>query len=165
MNVLWLKVLSKALISLGLQQILGEPCIFTDYHGILLFFYVDDVVFILATPPRRGIDTETTRDLHFDNFSKLRFFLGVRVIRDKEDLIYLCQDSYIEKLVKDYNIDTAAKTPLTLLPLGNLETPTANVTARHDQREGSLTAKELDQESQKPVKAAYTSKAFTVGCI
>ena len=44
--LLWLRELSTALVSLGLQQIPGEPCLFTDHHGIILFFYVNDIVFI-----------------------------------------------------------------------------------------------------------------------
>jgi hypothetical protein len=38
------------------------------------------------------------------NMSELKFFFDVRIIRDNRD-IYLCQDSYINKLTIEYLID------------------------------------------------------------
>ena len=46
---------------------------------------------------------------------QLRFFLGVRVIQDG-DHIYLCQDSYVDKLIIEYVVDTS-KSPSSPLPL------------------------------------------------
>ena len=36
--------------------------------------------------------------------SQLRFFLDVRVIQN-DDHIYLCQNSYVDKLITEYKID------------------------------------------------------------
>ena len=40
------------------------------------------------------------------DMSQLRFFLDVRVIQN-DDHIYLCQNSYVDKLIIEYEIDTS----------------------------------------------------------
>jgi len=40
--LLWLQELTAMLIDLGLQNISGEPCLFTNDDGIILFFFIDD---------------------------------------------------------------------------------------------------------------------------
>ena len=44
--LLWLQELTAALIDLGLRNIPGEPCLFTNDDGVILFFYVDDIVLL-----------------------------------------------------------------------------------------------------------------------
>ena len=43
--LLWLKEFSKTLLQLGLHQIPGEACLFTNGH-VIVFFYVDDIVLL-----------------------------------------------------------------------------------------------------------------------
>lgn len=50
---LWLKLLSGTLVDIGLRQVPSPPCGFTDFKGIIVFFFVDDVVFIFPKN-RRG---------------------------------------------------------------------------------------------------------------
>ena len=62
---------------------------------------------------------------------KLKWFLGIRVIRDREQhKIWLCQDSYIDKLANKFGVNKSqkyAKTPLEVTPLLPYEgTATAN---------------------------------------
>lgn len=45
----------------------------------------------------------------------LRWFLGIRVLRDrKQKKLWLCQDSYIEKITKSFNLHYSkpAQTPM-----------------------------------------------------
>ncbi|KAI0991690.1 hypothetical protein K3495_g16497, partial [Podosphaera aphanis] len=42
---LWLKLLSGTLSDIGLHQVPGQPCVYTDFRGIVIFFFVDDLVF------------------------------------------------------------------------------------------------------------------------
>ena len=45
---LWLKFLSGTLKDIGLNQVPGQPCVYTDFDGIIVFFFVDDLsLFIL----------------------------------------------------------------------------------------------------------------------
>ena len=51
--LLWLRTLSMRCTEMGLHQIPGEPCLFTNQNGVILFFYVDDIV-IAYRPDQRG---------------------------------------------------------------------------------------------------------------
>src|SRR5438552_13384009 len=44
--LLWLQELMAALTDLGLRNIPGEPCLFTNNDGIIFFFYVDDIILL-----------------------------------------------------------------------------------------------------------------------
>jgi hypothetical protein len=50
----------------------------------------------------------------------IKFFLDVRIIQTIES-IYLVQDTYIDKLVKNYKINTNSKASLTSLPIEDIE--------------------------------------------
>ena len=107
-SLLWLRELFSTLVALDLQQILEESCLFIDHQEIILFFYVDDIVFIFVS--NRSLDVEILVQklkLRFElrDMSQLKFFLDVRVIQNDEN-IYLCQNSYVDKLIIEYEIDT-----------------------------------------------------------
>ena len=73
----------KTLVILDLQQISEESCLFIDYHEIILFFYVDDIVFIFVSNRTLNVDILVQKlKQRFDlrDMSQLRFFLDVRVI-------------------------------------------------------------------------------------
>ena len=51
----------------------------------------------------------------------MKFFLGVRVIRNfQQETVSSVQDTYREKLIKDYDLDIVKKAPSTPLP-GEIE--------------------------------------------
>ena len=83
--LLWLQKLTATLLDLGLRNIPGEPCLFTNDDAVILFFYVDDIV-LLYHPTKR----ETAQHLkwslqqHFEirDLGDLQWFLGVRVLCD-----------------------------------------------------------------------------------
>lgn len=50
----------------------------------------------------------------FRDLGQLQYFLGIRIIHNIDNRrIYMCQDGYIDKLIKDYKIDTSSKSPST----------------------------------------------------
>ena len=115
--LIWLQEFSRTLKSLGLTQIPESQCLYTNGR-ILLFFYVDDVVILY----HRSHQSEFQRlkdgllsTYAFKDLGALKWFLGIRIIRDRElKKLWLCQDSYIKKMAKTYNLDQGAsfKTPL-----------------------------------------------------
>ncbi|RMZ79296.1 hypothetical protein DV736_g6685, partial [Chaetothyriales sp. CBS 134916] len=122
--LLWQKLLSKVLIELGLQQAAEEPCLFIN-DWLIVFFFVDDIVSMY-----RQSDTEKavqfTKQLtgHFQmrDLGDLRWFLGIRVARDREKrLIWLSQDSYIENIAVRFALDKQKGYPSTPLPIEPLE--------------------------------------------
>ena len=116
----WLRELTSKCIELGLYQIPGELCLFTDHAGILLFFYVDDLVVIFRVDRERDAERLITKlkgFFKFTNQGRLGFFLGVRCIQNYDaGTMTLVQDAFIIKLVKKYDIDITSKPPKTPLP-------------------------------------------------
>jgi hypothetical protein len=76
-----------------------------------MFFYVDDIVFAFAAFRKKDAENLIRRlkDI-FDmrNFDSLNFFLDVRILQ-KSNTIWLIQNFYINKLIKDYAINIEYK--------------------------------------------------------
>uniref|UniRef100_A0A093UNR6 Retrovirus-related Pol polyprotein from transposon TNT 1-94 n=2 Tax=Talaromyces marneffei PM1 TaxID=1077442 RepID=A0A093UNR6_TALMA len=109
--LLWQKEFTAALIELGFEQISEEICLFRNKDGIILFFYVDDVVTLFK--PEKEAHAKELWDRLMSKYparamGELSWFLGTRIIRDNE-ASYLCQDSYIEEVAKRYNLDTSKR--------------------------------------------------------
>ena len=98
---LWQKRLTGVLCQLGFQQIPREPCCMA-MEGILIFFYVDDIV--LASPKgktarAKEIMKELNKTFKLTGGGDLQWFLGVEVIRDRNRrLIWLSQAAYVSKI-------------------------------------------------------------------
>ena len=123
--LLWLRNFSSTLTSLGLVQIPGEPCLFTDNNGIIIFFYVDDIV-VLYQPTRRAsamrLIGQLDNEYEMRHIGELQWFLGVRIIRNRQlGKLWLSQLTYINKLAVDHKINTSAKAPSTPLPYEELK--------------------------------------------
>jgi hypothetical protein len=68
---------------------------------------VNDIVIIFRsskTSDVKRLVQKLNARFEFKNMSELKFFLDVRIIRDDRD-IYLCQDSYMNKLTIEYLIN------------------------------------------------------------
>jgi hypothetical protein len=106
-SLLWFKEFIQTFISLNMQQIFDEFCLFIDYQNIILFFYVNDIVIIFRSfrtfDVKRLVQRLNAR-FKLKNMSELKFFLDVRIIRNERD-IYLCQDNYMNKLMIEYLIN------------------------------------------------------------
>jgi hypothetical protein len=120
--LLWLRILTTKCLELGLKLISGEPCLFISGDGIIMFFYVDDIVFAYRTDRKRAAESYIARlksMFEMRDMESVKFFLGVRVIQIGS--IYLVQDTYIDKLVKDYKINTNSKASSISLSIGGIE--------------------------------------------
>ena len=142
--LLWLKEVTSTLLLLRLIPVPGVDCLFTD-GSIILFFYVDDFVILYRQQDKAKfleLEAKLLSKYEIRSLGDLSSFLGIRIIRNDEKL-YLCQDSYIEKLAEKY--DTAAtsiiaKTPLSTDPLVDYDgVATAGQIHAFQQRIGSLT--------------------------
>jgi hypothetical protein len=85
---------------------------------MLIFFYVDDIVCCCRKEHllRMNAIIETLcRRYEMHYMGELSWFLGIRVMRDRPNRkLWLCQDSYIDKMVKRYHLEyrKALNTPL-----------------------------------------------------
>ncbi|KAJ8113220.1 hypothetical protein OPT61_g4599 [Boeremia exigua] len=104
---LWYKHLTTTLEKLGLQQVPGVPCLFSNDH-LIVFFFVDDIVVVVAPENKdtyRQFDQQLRAAYDIRFLGELKWFLGIRVIRDRsQKKIWLMQDSFINKVAAKYNI-------------------------------------------------------------
>jgi hypothetical protein len=114
--LLWLRILIDKCIELELNFIFDELCLFFDDNEILMFFYVNDIVFAFIASRKKNAENLIRRlkDI-FDvrNLNSLNFFFDVRILQ-KLDTIWLIQNFYMNKLIKNYviNIEYKATTLL-----------------------------------------------------
>jgi hypothetical protein len=122
--VLWYRNLTTALEDLGLQPVPGVNCLFAN-DWLILFFYVDDIVAICQKENldrMRFFEKSLMERFEMRVLGKLKWFLGIRITRDRVNRkIWLCQDSYISKMVAKFHLEEmkCPKTPLADLPRTN----------------------------------------------
>jgi hypothetical protein len=127
--LMWLNEFKGTLTELGLVQIPESPCLFTNGR-IIVFFYVDDVV-ILYHPKHESEFYEFKAALlnkyEFKDLGDLKWFLGIRIVRDLEQhKVWLCQDSYIEKIARTFHLETGPRFDTPMATIHNNLLPNQN---------------------------------------
>lgn len=111
---LWFEDLSRTLVSMGFKSIPEAPCLFTNGR-ILIFFYVDDIAVLNRTEDiehANEVRKALNEKYQLRDLGELQWFLKIRVIRDrKARKIWLCQDTYIKKMVNKYNLGERIHAP------------------------------------------------------
>jgi hypothetical protein len=95
------------LLLLGLKQVPGFPCLYTN-KWLILFVYVDDIVMAFHSSNYR-LHHEFKRSMqeHYNLkcLGPLGWFLGICVVRDIESRkLWLIQDAYIDKVATQFGI-------------------------------------------------------------
>jgi hypothetical protein len=93
-------------------------CLFTS-SKLIVFFFVDDIVVLFHHSDVHFYDQFKAKlmvQVKLREIGDLTWFLGIRVLRDRiRNKIWLCQDSYLEKMARKFNLlHKKAKTPLTI---------------------------------------------------
>ena len=116
---LWYKQLHHVLVDMGFEPVLKMKCLFINQNShVLLFFFVDDIVILYDRIYTFEIDhfqTQLFERFEMRYMKKLKWFLDIHITRLRiKHFLSLCQDSYIEKLIKKFNINPKIKTPILL---------------------------------------------------
>jgi hypothetical protein len=105
--LLWLKNFSKTLQELGLMEVPGEPCLYSN-DWLVVLCYVDDIVALCRTndlPRLRVFENALMEHYEMREMGQISWFLGIRIIRGHNlKCIWLCQDSYIGKITAKFNL-------------------------------------------------------------
>jgi hypothetical protein len=110
-SLLWLRILIDKCIKFELNFIFDEFCLFFDNNEILMFFYVNDIVFAFTASREKDAENLIRRLKNiFDmkDLNSLNFFLDVRILQ-KFDTVWLIQNFYMNKLIKNYVINIEYK--------------------------------------------------------
>jgi Reverse transcriptase (RNA-dependent DNA polymerase) len=114
--LLWQKELKSALQAIGFNPVPHEPCCLTR-DGILVFFYVDDIVFAYKKNREtlvKNLVEKLKAKYNLTGGNELQWFLGIEVIRDRErNLIWLSQSSYIDKIANLADSSPPDQIPMT----------------------------------------------------
>ncbi|KJZ70650.1 hypothetical protein HIM_09970 [Hirsutella minnesotensis 3608] len=118
--LLWHRELTATLRRIGFKSVPHEPCCLT-LKGIIVFFYVDDIVFAYHRKDgAKARDLETQLQTHYKltGGKDLQWFLGIEILRDREQqLIWLSQSSYIDKIGKLASSRPPSTTPMSAIEL------------------------------------------------
>jgi hypothetical protein len=115
-SLLWSRILIDKYIEFELNSIFDEFCLFSNDNEILMFFYMNDIIFAFITSRKKDAENLIRRLKNiFDmrDLNSLNFFRDVRILQ-KFDTIWLIQNFYMNKLIKNYviNIEYKATTLL-----------------------------------------------------
>lgn len=95
--ILWQRDLTTKLINLDFEPVPHELCCFIR-GGLLVFFYVDDIVFVYKKELASQVEEVVQKLKSFYDLiggDDLQWFLGIEVIRDRNaGLIWLSQSAY-----------------------------------------------------------------------
>jgi hypothetical protein len=129
--LLWFKEFSSTLVELKLVMVKEDVCVFTN-GWMLVFFFVDDITLLCKTadlPRLESFVQNLMQRYELRDLGELSWFLGIRILRDRpRRRLWLCQDSYIEKIVSKFHLDDVkpATTPMVteeLIPYEGQATP------------------------------------------
>lgn len=118
--LLWQKHFTDTLTRIGFKRVPHESCCYTK-DGVLIFFYVDDIVLAFEERKRdlvNRITDQLKQAYTLTGGDSLQWFLGIEVLRDrKRGLIWLCQAEYVDKIKR--LVDCTGSVPYT--PMRNKE--------------------------------------------
>ncbi len=109
--LLWLRILIDECIEFELNSIFDEFCLLSNNNEISMFYYVNDIVFAftaLREKDAKNLIRRLKEIFDMRNLNSLNFFLDVRILQ-KFDTIWLIQNFYMNKLIKDFVINIEIK--------------------------------------------------------
>jgi hypothetical protein len=106
-SILWYRNLITILKDLKLQSISRINCLFVN-DWLILFFYVDNIEIICLKENlnrMRFFEKSLMKRFEMKMLKKLKWFLRIRIIRNRVNRkIWLCQDSYISKMMTKFHL-------------------------------------------------------------
>ena len=109
---LWYKYLVNTLNELRLKQVSDIKCLFINDY-MILFFFVNDIAVLYHLQNIKQMnefEQKLFNVYEMRNLSEIQWFLDIRITRNRKlQQMFLCQNSYIDKLINKFNINTFYK--------------------------------------------------------
>ena len=98
----------------GFRQNEEEPCVYKKESGsavVFLILYVDDILLIgNDIPMLQSVKTSLNNNFSMKDLGEAAYILGIKIYRDRSKrLIGLSQDTYIDKVLKRFNMEQSKK--------------------------------------------------------
>ena len=155
---MWYLKFDEIIRNFGFKENKVDNCIYIKVKGgkfIILVLYVDDI--LLASSDKSMLhETKDFLSSHFDmkDLGDASYVLGIEIYQDRSrGVLGLCQKSYIEKVLKKYNMPKCASTPAPIVKgdkFGLFQSPRNQV--------------EIDQMKDKPYASADGSLMYAQVC-
>jgi hypothetical protein len=110
----WNICFDEAVKGFGFRQNDEEPCVYKKESGsavVFLILYVDDILLIgNDIPMLQSVKTSLNNTFSMKDLGKATYILGIKIYRDRSKrLIGLSQDTYIDKVLKRFNMKQSKK--------------------------------------------------------
>ncbi|GKA75792.1 retrotransposon protein, putative, ty1-copia subclass [Tanacetum coccineum] len=98
----------------GFTQNLDEPCVYQKASGrnvTFLILYVDDIIIMgNHIPSLQSVKDYLGKCFAMKDLGEAAFILGIKIYRDRSKrLIGLCQNAYMDKILKRYKMDNSKR--------------------------------------------------------
>jgi hypothetical protein len=111
-SILWYRELIMILKKMKMIFVFEINCLFIN-ERIILFFYVNNIIVLcskFSIYQLKELKQTFMKRFEMKAFEDLKWFLSIRIIRNRESRkIWLCQDSYIEKMIIKFNLEDVKK--------------------------------------------------------
>jgi hypothetical protein len=131
----WYLKFDKTIRKFGFKENEEDNCIYAKFKNekfIFLVLYVDDIL-LASSDVHLLLETKSFLSSHFDmkDLDEVSYVLGIEIHQDREKgVLGLSQKSYIEKVLKKFNMYKCNPTPASIvrvLSLGNFKVPGNNM--------------------------------------
>ncbi|GJU14099.1 retrotransposon protein, putative, ty1-copia subclass [Tanacetum coccineum] len=110
----WNKRFDEEIKRFGFTQNLDEPCVYQKASGsnvTFLILYVDDIIIMgNHIPSLQSVKDYLGKCFAMKDLGEAAFILGIKIYRDRSKrLIGLCQNAYMDKILKRYKMDNSKR--------------------------------------------------------
>ncbi|GKC66424.1 retrotransposon protein, putative, ty1-copia subclass [Tanacetum coccineum] len=110
----WNKRFDEEIKRFGFDQNLDEPCVYQKASGsnvTFLILYVDDIIIMgNHIPSLQSVKDYLGKCFAMKDLGEAAFILGIKIYRDRSKrLIGLCQNAYMDKILKRYKMDNSKR--------------------------------------------------------
>ncbi len=112
---IWNQRIQCFLKSIGFEQTYSDPCVYINKETeVIIAMWVDDfIIFEMDMADINILKTALKAEYEMKDISKLTYFLGIQVYRDREQkLIHIDQSGYIQMILKRYEMQNSKATKI-----------------------------------------------------
>ncbi|GJX16854.1 retrotransposon protein, putative, ty1-copia subclass [Tanacetum coccineum] len=154
----WNKRFDEEIKRFGFTQNLDEPCVYQKASGsnvTFLILYVDDIIIMgNHIPSLQSVKDYLGKCFAMKDLGEAAFILGIKIYRDRSKrLIGLCQNAYMDKILKRYKMDNSKRGHIPMQERLDL-----------NKSQGAQTPIEVNRMKNVPYASAVGSIMYAVRC-
>ncbi|GJW69436.1 retrotransposon protein, putative, ty1-copia subclass [Tanacetum coccineum] len=154
----WNKRFDEEIKRFGFAQNLDEPCVYQKASGsnvTFLILYVDDIIIMgNHIPSLQSVKDYLGKCFAMKDLGEAAFILGIKIYRDRSKrLIGLCQNAYMDKILKRYKMDNSKRGHIPMQERLDL-----------NKSQGAQTPKEVNRMKNVPYASVVGSIMYAVRC-